>query len=154
MPRLPSVPDLIIRPIAADDRARWTPLWVGYNTFYDRTIAANVSDQTWKRLTETEEIEGMLALTPTGETMGLVHFFYHPSTSLLGGACYLADLFVVPEARGLRVGRRLIAAVTQAAKAKGASILYWQTEEFNGTARRLYERVAKRAPFIRYNIEL
>jgi hypothetical protein len=30
----------------------------------------------------------------------------------------------------------------------------WQTEEFNATARRLYERVAKRSPFSRYQIEL
>ena len=29
-----------------------------------------------------------------------------------------------------------------------AEILYWQTEEFNGTARRLYERVARRSPFV------
>jgi hypothetical protein len=32
--------------------------------------------------------------------------------------------------------------------------VYWQTEEFNGPARRLYERIAKRSPFIRYNVEL
>lgn len=83
-----------------------------------------------------------------------MQYLLHESTWNTGGNVYLQDLFVVPEARGLRIGRRLIAAVTERSKAKGAGVLYWQTEEFNGTARRLYERVAKRAPFVRYNIEL
>ena len=90
----------------------------------------------------------------SGPALGLAHYFFHPSSSTLGGDCYLQDLFVVPESRGKRVGRRLIAAVTEVAKAKSAAVLYWQTEEFNGPARRLYERVAKRSPFIRYQIEL
>jgi GNAT superfamily N-acetyltransferase len=83
-----------------------------------------------------------------------VHFVYHPTTWSIGGTCYLEDLFVAPAARGQRIGRRLIAAAADAAKANGATTLYWQTEEFNATARRLYERVAKRSPFIRYQIEL
>jgi GNAT superfamily N-acetyltransferase len=87
-----------------------------------------------------------LALNENGEAIGLAHFFYHPSTSTSGGNCYLQDLFVIPAARGQRVGRRLIAAVAQAAKTKGVAVVYWQTEEFNGPARRLYERVAKRSP--------
>jgi len=42
----------------------------------------------------------------------------------------------------------------EAARKRGAVVVYWQTEEFNASARRLYERIAKRSPFIRYNIEL
>lgn len=150
----PPVPDLTIRRIAPGDRAQWEPLWAGYHTFYDRTVRAEITDFAWKRLTVTGEIEGLLGFNDRGEALGLVHFFYHPSTSTLGGNCYLQDLFVVPASRGLRVGRRLIAAVADAAKAKGVATLYWQTEEFNGPARRLYERVAKRSPFIRYQIDL
>jgi GNAT superfamily N-acetyltransferase len=140
--------------MVAADRARWEPLWVGYHTFYDRTMRPEVTDFAWQRLTTSGELEGLLAIGDAGRALGLAHFFFHPSTSSLGGNCYLQDLFVVPESRGLRVGRRLIAALTEAAKAKGAAVLYWQTEEFNGPARRLYERVAKRAPFIRYQIDL
>ncbi len=143
-----------IRRVATADRAIWEPLWAGYNTFYERTIPPEVTELTWRRLVGDGSIEGFLALDERGEALGLVQFFYHASTSNIGGNCYLQDLFVTPAARGHRIGRRLIAAVVQAAKAKGANVLYWQTEEFNGTARRLYERVAKRSPFIRYNIEL
>ncbi|HEV8496565.1 MAG TPA: GNAT family N-acetyltransferase [Gemmatimonadaceae bacterium] len=148
------MPDLTIRPIVARDRPAWEPLWAGYLSFYERTIAADVTDFTWKRLTTDGGISGLLAIAPGGNAVGFVHFLFHPTTWSNTDACYLEDLFVAPDARGQRVGRRLIAAVTAVASEKGATSVYWQTEEFNATARRLYERVAKRSPFIRYQIDL
>lgn len=146
--------DIVLRPVAAGDRVQWEPLWRGYLAFYEKSVPEAVTDFTWTRLIDPKDpIEGLIAWE--GErALGLVQYFLHPSTWNMGGNVYLQDLFVVPESRGKRIGRRLIAAVTEASKAKGAGVLYWQTEEFNGTARRLYERVAKRAPFVRYNIEL
>ena len=146
--------DLVIRSINAGDRAAWEPLWAAYLSFYERVLPREITELTWRRLTTNDGVFGFLAVQGDTEAVGLVHFVYHPTTWSAGGNCYLEDLFVVPAARGQRVGRRLIAAVADAAKARGASVLYWQTEEFNGTARRLYERVAKRSPFIRYQIEL
>jgi GNAT superfamily N-acetyltransferase len=146
--------ELVIRPIDIHDRRDWEPLWKGYLDFYQQTIPQTTTEFTWKRLTTTHEVEGLLALDQNAAALGLVHFLYHPSTSAVGGNCYIEDLFVIPSARGQRIGRRLLSAVVEVAKAKGVDVVYWQTEEFNGTARRLYERVAKRSPFIRYQIEL
>ena len=146
--------DSVIRTIKASDRAAWERLWAGYLAFYERTIPREITELTWKRLTSGDGINGFLALDDSGDAVGMVHFVFHPTTWSAGGNCYLEDLFVAPAARGQHVGRQLIAAVADAAQARGATTLYWQTEEFNGTARRLYERVAKRAPFIRYQIEL
>lgn len=146
--------DSVIRTINPADRAAWEPLWAGYLAFYERTLPRDITELTWKRLTSGDGIYGFLALDGSGAALGLVHFVFHPTTWSVGGNCYLEDLFVAPAARGQRIGRRLIAAVADAAKARGATTLYWQTEEFNGAARRLYERVAKRSPFIRYQIEL
>jgi GNAT superfamily N-acetyltransferase len=86
--------------------------------------------------------------------LGLIHYFFHPSTSSIGGNCYIQDLFVLPSFRRQGLGRQLIAAVVESAKEKQIAVVYWQTEEFNGTARRLYERIGKRSPFIRYQIDL
>ena len=148
------MPDIVIRPVAAADRALWEPLWRGYLAFYEKTVPEAVTEHTWKRIVANDEIRGFLAVDTAGDGLGLAQYYFHQSTWSLGGNCYLGDLFVLPAARGKRIGRRLIAAVTAAAKAHGAAVLYWQTEEFNGTARRLYERVAKRSPFIRYQIDL
>ena len=148
------ITDLTIRRINASDRARWEPLWAGYLGFYEQTVSRETTEFTWRRLTTSHEIEGLLAVAENGEALGMAHILYHPSTWNVGGKCYLQDLFVIPAARGRGVGRRLIAAAADSARARGAVMLYWQTEEFNGPARRLYERVAKRSPFILYEVDL
>jgi GNAT superfamily N-acetyltransferase len=145
---------LTIREIVSGDRERWEPLWRGYLDFYQKTVPRDVTDWTWTRLITTHEIEGLVAINGEDEVVGLAHFFHHPSSSSIGGYIYLQDLFIIPEARNQRIGRRLIAAVEYRARDRGAAALYWHTEEFNGPARRLYERVAKRSPFIRYQIDL
>lgn len=67
-----------------------------------------------------------------------------------GPRCYLEDLFTSQDARGRGVGRALIEAVYTSADALGADEVYWLTQEFNATARRLYDQVAKATPFIKY----
>ena len=65
-------------------------------------------------------------------------------------ASYLQDLFTRPETRGTGVGRALIEAVYAAADVNGTPNVYWLTQEFNTTARLLYDRIADVTPFIKY----
>ncbi len=146
--------DFSIRSIRSGDRAAWEPLWIGYLEFYDKLVSPETIDFTWKQLTQCDQVQGLIAINNDGDGFGLAHYFFHASTSIIGGNCYMQDLFVAPASRRRGVGRELIAAVVAAAKARKAAVVYWQTEEFNGIARRLYERLAKRSPFIRYQIEL
>jgi GNAT superfamily N-acetyltransferase len=69
----------------------------------------------------------------------------------VGETCYLQDLFTLPQARGTGVARALIGAVYAAADAAGAAPVYWFTQDFNATARHLYDRIGVLTPFIRYN---
>ena len=48
------------------------------------------------------------------------------------------------------IGRALIEAVYDRAKAAGASRVYWLTQEGNAQARILYDQVADRPGFIQY----
>ena len=67
--------------------------------------------------------------------------------------CYLSDLYVVPEMRGNWIARKLIHKVAQQAKDCGVKGVYWNTQETNYKGRMLYDQVAKKAPFIIYEIE-
>ena len=98
---------IIIRNIAENDRAHWEPLWRGYLDFYQKIVADEVTEFTWNRLTRTHEIEGFLVSKEAGDAVGLVQFLFHPTTFTRGENCYLEDLFVIPSARGQRIGRRL-----------------------------------------------
>ncbi|MEK1932119.1 MAG: GNAT family N-acetyltransferase, partial [Pararhizobium sp.] len=63
---------------------------------------------------------------------------------------YLQDLYADPDVRGQGIGRALIEAVYARAETAGAPKVYWMTQEFNATARLLYDRIATKSPFIVY----
>lgn len=83
--------------------------------------------------------------------VGLVHYIFYEHMWRPEGVCYLQDLYVEPLVRGKGVGKILIEAGYAAADAKGAPRVYWLTQEFNATARRLYDRIGKLSPFIKYD---
>ena len=139
-----------IRPVAPADRERWLPLWVGYNRFYEREPAHAVTAITWSRFFDTNEPVHALVAEHDGALVGLVHYLFHRSTSMIGLNCYLQDLFTVAESRGHGVGRALIEGVCERAKEAGAERVYWQTHETNATAMKLYDNVAERSGFIVY----
>jgi GNAT superfamily N-acetyltransferase len=69
---------------------------------------------------------------------------------MLGPVCYLQDLFTSEEARGEGVGRALINGVYDRAREAGSTRVYWQTQETNIVAQKLYDKVAERSGFIVY----
>jgi GNAT superfamily N-acetyltransferase len=139
-----------IRPFTSDDRDAWESLWQGYLTFYKSSLAAEVTDETWRRLNDPAEPMHGLAAVLDGRIAGIVHYLFHRSTWTTGNYCYLQDLFTAEEARGKGAGRALIEAVYEKARADGASRVYWLTHETNTAAQTLYERVASRSGFLQY----
>ena len=88
---------------------------------------------------------------PVGEQQGLIHVVGDHQGGDLGLLADLHQLYVAPATRGSGLGRALIEAVYAAADAAGAPSVYWLTQDFNHSARQLYDRVARVTPFIRYN---
>ena len=115
---------MIIRPLAHDDRAQWDPLWQGYLAFYKTSVPADVTDTTFARFFDKSEPMHALVAERDGKIVGIVHYIFHRSTWTKGPYCYLQDLFTVEHARGGGVGRKLIEAVYERAKAQGASRVY------------------------------
>jgi GNAT superfamily N-acetyltransferase len=140
-----------IRRIAEDDRADWERLFKAYIEFYRSDVPDAVIAFTWQRLLAGPP-DGFLGLVAErdGRVVGIAHVVFHPSTWSPTCYCYLEDLFVDPSVRGGGIGRRLIEAVYEAADAQGATRTYWTTQEFNYRARALYDTVATKTPFIRY----
>lgn len=139
-----------IRPLRSDDRAQWSTLWAGYLRFYRQQLPAEVTDGTFARLIDARgPLHGLVA-ERDGTLAGFVHYQFHPTTWSLRDSCYLEDLYVDPAARGGGVGRALIRAVYEAADRAQASTVYWLTQEFNAEGRALYDTLARRTSFIRY----
>ena len=142
---------ITVRPLAQADRLEWEPLWQGYLTFYKATLPQATTDVTWNKLMDpSRDPFGLCAVDERGKLIGLTHYLFHQSTWTVPHICYLQDLFVDPTVRGHGAGRALIEAVYAAADKAGAAQVYWLTQDFNATARALYDKVANVTPFIRY----
>jgi GNAT superfamily N-acetyltransferase len=143
--------DLVIRRPAPADEAEWRRLWTAYLAFYETSVPEEVYRTTWARLLSEAEgdCHGFLALRD-GQPVGLVHYIYHRHNWRVEKVTYLQDLYVDAEARGTGAGRALIEAVYSAADEAGCPSVYWMTQDFNHTARQLYDRIATLTPFIKY----
>jgi GNAT superfamily N-acetyltransferase len=142
--------NVVIRPLGLDERAAWEPLWKGYQTFYKTVISDETTAVTWARLHDPAEPMDLLGAYVNGKLAGIVHYLFHRSSWTVGNYCYLQDLFVAEGMRNLGLGRALITAVEEKARAAGASRVYWLTHETNTDARALYDKMAERPGFIQY----
>ncbi len=142
----------IIRPLARGDEAEWRRLWTLYLEFYETSVTEDVYAATFERLLgdDPHDFHG-LVLERDGGLGGLTHYLFHRHCWRIENVVYLQDLFVDRDLRGTGGGRALIEAVYAAADAAGCPSVYWLTQEFNYAGRMLYDRVAKKTPFIRYN---
>ena len=145
---------LSVRPVVSTDLAQWGELWEGYNAFYERTVPPEVTRTTWSRFFDASEPVHALVAEKDGRLVGLVHYLFHRSTSLIDPTCYLQDLFTTKAARGQGVGRALIESVYERARSAGSLRVYWQTHETNVTAMALYDKVAERSGFLVYRKRL
>ena len=146
------MPTIEIRPLTATDEAAWRRLWAGYLAYYETQVPEEVYQSTFARLLgdDPQDFHGRLSLVD-GQPLGLVHFLFHRHCWKIENVCYLQDLYVDPQARGTGLGRKLIEAVYAEADANGTPAVYWLTQDFNTTARQLYDRIAKVTPFLRYS---
>ncbi|MFQ6549578.1 N-acetyltransferase family protein [Aestuariibius sp. 2305UL40-4] len=140
-----------IRPLEARDRSDWDRLWGAYLAFYETSLPSEIYDTTFARLIgdDPQDYSALLA-TADGRPVGLAHYVFHRHCWQIENVCYLQDLYADPDYRGQGIGRALIEDVYARADAAGAPSVYWTTQYFNETARRLYDRVAELTPFIKY----
>lgn len=140
-----------VRALTRADRDVWAVLWTDYLTFYESSVEAAVYDSTFDRLLGTDPQDfNALVYELDGEVVGLVHYLFHRHAWKIERVCYLQDLYVSPQARGTGAGRALIEAVYAAADAANSPNVYWLTQDFNETARQLYDRIGTLSPFIKY----
>ena len=143
---------IVIGPFQHSERAAWEKLARGYNDFYETELPDSDYDRAWDRLLQDREIHGLGARLDD-QLIGIAHYLFHASI-WRDHSCYLQDLFVDETVRGQGAARRLLDAVADAARQRGAVRYYWQTKQDNARARALYDKVARFRGFIRYDYAL
>ena len=130
-----------VRKIEISDKERWLELFKAYIVFYQSELSVEQFELTWQRIHSDFNMYGLVA-ERAGNIIGFAHYIFRPSTWAHKDFCYLEDLFVDPEVRGMGAGRALIQALEVLARDAGSERLYWTTAPDNTTARRLYDKLA------------
>ncbi|MQB10991.1 GNAT family N-acetyltransferase [Agrobacterium sp. ICMP 6402] len=146
--------ELIIRDAQSADRAEWLRLWNDYLAFYEVELADDVTNHTWARILDPASRVSMRVASLGDQMAGFAIHHFHDSTWVKTPDCYLEDLYVDGEIRGKGTGRALMDDLIGICKEKGWSRLYWNTDEHNHRAQKLYDSYVKSDGHIRYRIKL
>jgi GNAT superfamily N-acetyltransferase len=147
-----SVPVAFLKP---EHRDAWDRLYAGYAAFYRVAQTPQMRESVWGWIRDpAHEVEGLAALGPDGEPIGLAHFraFARPLSASTGG--FLDDLFVDPAHRGSGAAEALIGAVRDEGRRRGWSVIRWITASDNSRARKVYDRLAAQTPWVTYDVKL
>ena len=114
----------MIRALTPHDRTAWTRLWRAFLVSCKTDLPDEIYAAQWARLMDGHPAAGRLAVRD-GRPVGLVHFTFHTHGWMAPPVCYLQDLYVCADSRGLGIGRRLVDAVRDEAETLGAADLRW-----------------------------
>lgn len=132
--------EITIQPVAVTDLPLLLPLVRAYCDFYevsprdDRLVALSRA-----LIDDPSEGVQLLARDETGDPLGFATVYWTWQTLDAARIGVMNDLYVVPEARGRRVGARLIEHCRGLCRKRGATKLVWETAPDNATAQRLYD---------------
>lgn len=143
-----------IRPIGTRDHDEWRALFTAYGVFYETTFTDPQLDAVWSWLMDPTHPHNAWVAELEGELVGFAHLRSHADTFTGGPAWYLDDLFTSPAARGHGVATALIHALRTHANANGGGTISWITSDDNLTAQSVYNKLAKRARWVTYEMDV
>jgi len=147
-----------IRPATEEDVEAVLPLMREYCRFYEVEAPNDAGLAEMARaLIAADDSEGILLVgcDGDGEVVGFAACGWKWSSLRGARVVVLEDLFVNPASRGGGIGRALIDACADRARALGAPIIEWLTQPGNARARSVYDATGAEAEtLIEYAIEL
>ncbi len=138
----PNAPLLSIRPATIDDVPLIRAL-IGELAEYEQLADAAVATDADLRaqLFGADPAAEVLIGEVDGEPAGFALFFHNFSTFLGKRGLYLEDLFVRPAARGVGLGKHLMAALARIAVQRDCGRFEWSVLDWNAPAIGFYRRI-------------
>ncbi len=146
-----------ISPAGEGDLGELLALMRAYCDFYQVSPSDERLLELSRKLIADPRREGvqLIARDGNGSALGFATLYWSWSTSRAARLGTMNDLYVVPEARGRRVGERLIEACIEHCAEHGTAEMEWQTAPDNKPAQALYDRVGgRREEWLNYSLEV
>lgn len=146
----------VVRPAMPKDREAFLQMWKDFVALApDEPGNHHMGAINWDRIMDSGNgLQCLVATNPEGALLGFTLYLAFPFTWSRGDACYLQDLFVKDEARGQGVGRAIIEKLREIGSTAGWFKIFWMTQNDNHTAQRLYDKIAQRMDYLRYDLNV
>jgi GNAT superfamily N-acetyltransferase len=148
--------DVDVRPLAEAELEAALPLIAGYQRFYEAEPDDDRNRRFFRRFIKPSDEGLLLGAWVDGELVGFATIYWTLSSTKADDVALMNDLFVAEGVRGGGVGRALIRACADAARAAGKVHLEWLTATDNVRAQRLYDSFpeAERSVWYAYEIDV
>jgi GNAT superfamily N-acetyltransferase len=145
-----------VRPLREEDLEEALPLIAGYQRFYEAEPHDERNRRFFARFVAPSDEGLLLGAWVDGRLVGFATIYWTHSSTRADDVGLMNDLFVAEGVRGGGVGRALIRASAEAARAAGKAHLEWFTATENARAQRLYDSMpeAERSAWFAYEIDL
>ena len=142
-----------VAPITEEQFEAVLPLIADYQRFYGGEPDPERNAAFFRRFLDPSDEGLLLGAWEGGELLGHACLYWTFSSVSAAEVVLLNDLFVREEHRGSGVGRVLIDATVDVARARGAKAVRWYTALDNRDAQRAYERTgAERSAWFEYEL--
>lgn len=88
--------------VSPEHYPQWLVYWLQYQEFYKVDLSEEITLKTWERFFDENEPMYCAVALEGEKVVGFVNYLYHRSTWAENNFCYLEDLFVSPDVRGVR----------------------------------------------------
>jgi GNAT superfamily N-acetyltransferase len=147
---------LIIDRFKEIDKEDWFNLWHQADGFSLQFNRLDIPESTWQRIMSGENklLAFGLRNEDTEKLVGFVIYRFNASPKVAGDECCISDIFIEPEFCGQGGGKKLLAAVDQAAREAKAERLCWIANPNRAESMNFYNSVEAeqnlRAHFVRW----
>jgi GNAT superfamily N-acetyltransferase len=148
---------ITVGPVLEEEFETLLPLIAAYQRFYEVDEIDSDRNRFFFRrfLAPSEDGELLAARDGGGLILGYACLYWHFSSLAAVETVLMNDLFVAPEARGRGIGRTLIEASRDVARARGAGWLEWATAPDNHAAQRLYDSMTnEKSTWLEYELDV
>jgi GNAT superfamily N-acetyltransferase len=143
-----------IEAITSEQFETLLPMIADYQRFYEvEQIDEDRNRAFFARFVDPGDAGLLLGAWDGERLLGYACLYWHRSSLAAAETVLMNDLYVDEAVRGQGVGRALIEASAEIARARGAYCLEWSTAPDNHTAQRLYDSTgATRSDWVEYEL--
>ena len=143
----------MIRKLEQKDKENWVKLYNAYADFYKVPMNTGVLDVLWGWIQDNSHEVNCLCFEIEGKIVAIAHYRTMPRPIKGQYICFLDDLFVESDFRGLKIAQKLINHLKSISKVNNWQGIRWITHSSNKKAKKLYDKIANNTGFELYELK-